>query len=192
LRTEHNLAKEGKASGLPAKDHIEIQQLVERASYALDTAAEKGRAFSRLFTADGVLKTATSQPVEVKGQEQLAAFAAGDLAHRGPFYVRDYVTNHLIQQSPSGATGRAYLVWIEVGENGNPGIVQGGGRYDDVYVKTSGADQEPDFVPSKLGPRANGVYAGTISRFATDVWSYALYAALCVIGRAWRSSAFSG
>jgi hypothetical protein len=156
LRTEQNLAQEGKASGLPVKDHVEIQQLVARASYALDTAAEKGRAFSRLFTADGVLKTATSQPIEVKGQEQLAAFAAGDLAHRGPFYVRDYVTNHLIHQSPGGATGRAYLVWIEVGENGNPGIVQGGGRYDDVYVKTSEGwrIKSRTFVPSKLGPRS--------------------------------------
>src|SRR4029077_1906605 len=125
LRTEQNLAKEGKTSGLPAKDHVEIQQLVARYGYALDTAAEKGQAFSRLFTADGVLKTKTSQPLEVKGHEQLAAFAVGDLAHRGPFHVRDYVTNHLVYQSQGGATGRVYLVWFEVGENGNPGIVQG-------------------------------------------------------------------
>ena len=156
LRTEQNLAKEGKASGLPAKDHVEIQQLVARYAYALDTAAEKGRALSRLFTADGVLKTRTSQPLEIKGHEQLAAFAAGDLTHRGPFYVRDYVTNHLIHQSPEGATGRVYLVWIEVGENGNPGIVQGGGRYDDVYMKTSDGwrIKSRTFVPSKLGPRS--------------------------------------
>ena len=156
LRTEQNLAKEGKASGLPAKDHVEIQQLVARYGHALDTAAEKGQAFSRLFTADGVLKTRTSQPIEVKGHEQLAAFAVGDLAHRGPFYVRDYVTNHLVHPSPGGATGRVYLVWIEVGENGNPGIVQGGGRYDDVYVKTSDGwrIKSRTFVPSKLGPRS--------------------------------------
>jgi SnoaL-like domain len=156
LRTEQNLAKEGKASGLPAKDHVEIQQLVARYAYALDTAAEKGRAFSRLFTADGVLKTKTSQPLEIKGHEQLAAFAAGDLTHRGPFYVRDYVTNHLIHQSPEGATGRVYLVWIEVGENGNPGIVQAGGRYDDVYAKTPEGwrIKSRTFVPSKLGPRS--------------------------------------
>jgi len=156
LRTEQNLAREGKASGLPAQDHVEIQQLVARYGYALDTAAEKGRAFSRLFTADGVLKTRTVQPIEVKGHEQLAAFAVGDLAHRGPYYVRDYVTNHLIHASPGGATGRVYLVWIEVGENGHPGIVQGGGRYDDVYVKTSEGwrIKSRTFVPSRLGPRS--------------------------------------
>lgn len=156
MRTEQNLAKEVKASGLPAKDHIEIQQLAAQYSYALDTAAEKGRVFSRLFTTDGVLKTRTSQPLEIKGREQLAAFAAGDLTHRGPSYVRDYVTNHLIHQSPEGATGRVYLVWIEVGDNGNPSVVQGGGRYDDVYVKTSEGwrIKSRTFVPSKLGPRS--------------------------------------
>ena len=102
-----------------------------------------------------MLRTRTSQPIEVKGHEQLAAFAVGDLTHRGPFYVRDYVTNHVVQQTAGGATGRVYVVWIEVGENGNPGIVQGGGHYDDVYVKTSDGwrIKSRTFVPSKLGPR---------------------------------------
>jgi hypothetical protein len=156
LRTEQSLAKEEKTAGLPAKDHIEIQQLVARYGYALDTAAEKGQAFARLFAADGVLKTRTGQSIEVKGRDQLAAFAVGDLARRGPFYVRDYVTNHLVSPSPGGATGRVYVVWIDVAENGNPGIIQGGGRYDDVYVKTAEGwrIKSRTFVPSKVGPRS--------------------------------------
>ncbi len=47
------------------------------------------------------------------------------------------------------------MVWIEVGENGNPGIVQGGGHYEDVYVKTRDGwrIKSRTFIPSKLGPR---------------------------------------
>jgi hypothetical protein len=157
LRTEANTGREDKPSGFAAKDHIEIQQLAARYSYALDTAAEKGQAFARLFSADGTLKTRTGQSFDIKGRDQLAAFAMGDLAHRGPFYVRDYVTNHVVYQSPGGATGRVYVVWIEVGENGNPGIIQGGGHYDDVYVKTAEGwrIKSRTFVPSKLGPRGD-------------------------------------
>src|ERR1700736_525761 len=121
---------------LGAMDYVEIQQLVAQYGYALDTAADNGEAYARLFTPDGSLSIKTGQPYEIRGRAQLAAYANGDLPHRGQFYVRDYVTNHIIHPSPEGATGRVYVVWIEVGENGNPGIVQGGGHYDDVYVKS--------------------------------------------------------
>lgn len=140
---------------LTAMDHVEIQQLVARYAYALDTAADHGEAFARLFTTDGAFVARTGHPYEIKGRAQLAAYAAGDLTHRGPMYVRDYATNYTIQPSPEGATGRVYVVWIEVGENGNPGAVQSGGHYDDVYVKTRDGwrIKTRTFVPSKLGPR---------------------------------------
>jgi len=140
---------------LTALDYVEIQQLVARTSFALDTAADKGRVFAGLFTADGRFTSKTGQQSEVKGREQLAAFAMGDLAHRGPAYVRDYVTNHIIQPAPEGAAGRVYLVWIEVEENGHPGAIQSGGRYEDVYARTPAGwrIKSRTFVPSKLGPR---------------------------------------
>ena len=28
------------------------------------------------------------------------------------------------------------VVWVEVGENGNPGVIQSGGHYEDEYIKT--------------------------------------------------------
>lgn len=140
---------------LTAMDYVEIQQLVARTSFALDTAADKGRVFAGLFTDDGRFTSKTGQQSEVKGREQLAAFAMGDLAHRGPAYVRDYITNHIIQPAPEGATGRVYLVWIEVEENGHPGAIRSGGRYEDVYVRTPAGwrIKTRTFVPSKLGPR---------------------------------------
>ena len=145
----------GAPPALAAMDYVEIQQLVARYGYALDTAADKGRAYAGLFTADGTFRARVSQPYEVKGRDQLAAFAMGDVTHRGQFHVRDYVTNHIINPSPEGATGSVYLVWIEVEENGRPGAIKGGGRYEDLYVKTPAGwrIKMRTFVPSKLGPR---------------------------------------
>src|SRR5499427_2871844 len=143
------------ASSLSAADYIEIQQLIARSAYALDTAADRGAAYAQLFTTDGALISKTARPAEIKGRTQLAAFAVGDLTHRGPAFVREYLTNYIIQPSRGAATGRVYVVWIEVGENGNAGAIQGGGHYDDEYVKTREGWRisKRTFVPSKLGPR---------------------------------------
>jgi hypothetical protein len=143
------------ASSLSAGDTIAIQQLIARSAYALDSAADRGAAFAQLFTANGAFITKTAQPAEIKGRTQLAAFAVGDLTHRGPAFVREYLTNYIIQPSRGGATGRVYVVWIEVGENGNPGAIQGGGHYEDEYVKTRDGWRIAmrTFVPSRLGPR---------------------------------------
>jgi hypothetical protein len=143
------------AATLTAMDYIEIQQLVARYAYALDTAADGGDAYAQLFTPDGAFVARTGRPYEIKGRARLAAYAAGDLTHRGPAYVRDYATNHIIHPSPEGATGRVYVVWVEVSENGNPGVVQSGGHYDDVYAKTRDGwrIKTRTFVPSRLGAR---------------------------------------
>jgi hypothetical protein len=42
---------------LTAADYIEIQQLVSRYGYALDTHTDNGYAYADLFTADGVFGT---------------------------------------------------------------------------------------------------------------------------------------
>ena len=132
-----------------------FKQLIARSAYALDTAADRGAAYAQLFTTDGSFITKTARPAEIKGRTQLAAFAMGDLTHRGPAFVREYLTNYIIQPSRGGATSRVYVVWIEVGENGNPGIIQGGGHYEDEYVKTRDGWRigRRTFVPSRLGPR---------------------------------------
>ncbi len=140
---------------LPAMDYIEIQQLVARSAYALDTAAEHGETYAQLFTPDGAFEAKVGHPYEIKGRAQLAAYAAGDLTHRGPAYTRDYATNYIIHPAAGGATGRVYVVWIEVEENGHPGVIQSGGHYDDLYVKTRDGwrIKKRTFVPSRLGAR---------------------------------------
>jgi len=150
-----NPRSKASVDALSPGDRIEIQQLVTRTAYALDTAAGGGEAYAQLFTADGMMLSKSAHPVEIKGRAQLAAFAAGDLTHRGPAYVREYLTNTIVQASRSGATGRIYVVWIEVGENGNPGVIQSGGHYEDEYAKTRDGWRiaKRTFVPSKLGDR---------------------------------------
>jgi predicted acyl esterase len=143
------------ATSLTPMDYIDIQQLIARSAYALDTAADHGNVYAQLFVPDGVFAAQTGHPFEIKGRAQLAAFAAGDLTHRGPAYVRDYETNYIVYPSRDGATGRVYVVWIEVEENGSPGVVRSGGHYDDVYVKTRDGwrIRSRTFVPSILGSR---------------------------------------
>jgi hypothetical protein len=135
----------GKASTLTALDYIEIQQLVYSYPYALDTGADHGYMYADLFTADGSFG-------KTKGREQLAALAAGHKKDReGPLYVRQFVMNLVIEPSPTGATGRAYMVAMELGENGKPGTVEAGGHYEDFFVKTPAGwrFQTRTFIASK-------------------------------------------
>jgi hypothetical protein len=155
VRAQQPAAKETKVAPLTATDYREIQQLVARYSYALDSAA--GDVYASLFTADGILRAKTDPPYEVKGRDKLAAFVTRDLKKQGPMYVHTFAANHIIQPSPQGATGRVYLVAIEIQESTNPGLIQEGGRFDDLYVKTREGwrIKTRTDVPSKLGPRTN-------------------------------------
>jgi hypothetical protein len=147
--------KDAKDSSLTAMDYIEIRQLVARYSYALDTVEDNGQAFARLFTSDGVFTAKTGAPGEIKGREQLAAFARGDITNQGPLWVHTFVTNHIIQPTPQGATGRVYVVGIDIAEAGNPAVIQSGGRFEDVYMKSAEGwrIKQRTYVPIALGPR---------------------------------------
>jgi hypothetical protein len=136
------------ARALTAADYTEIQQLVARYAYALDTQGSNGSAYADLFTADGAFG-------ETKGREQLAALArTAQPQRRGPSYTRSFLTNVMINPSSEGATGSQYYVAIDVGEDGKPSTLVEGGRFDDVYVKTADGwrFQSRILTPSKDGP----------------------------------------
>ena len=143
-------AQQRTASGaLTSMDYIEIQQLVSRYPYALDTGAEGGYMYADLFTPDGVFIRASGARVE--GREALAKLvrlnpqaqrrsAPGpsfDPGRRGPLYTSHFITNHVIEPAPGGAVGKEYLVIIDLGDPGQTNVVQQGGHYEDVYVKTA-------------------------------------------------------
>jgi hypothetical protein len=132
---------------LTAADYVEIQQLVARYSYAVDTHADNGYAYADLFTSDGVFG-------KTKGREALAELARTTQKDRGgPAYTRHYLTNVIIYPTPEGARGSQYLTAIDVSEGGKPSSVVHGGRYEDVYVKTPAGwrFKSRQLYPAKIG-----------------------------------------
>jgi hypothetical protein len=132
---------------LTADDHVQIQQLVTRFSYALDTGANEGAMFADLFTADGVFGEAT-------GRAQLAAFAR---PRPGAAVHRRFVTNVIVRPTERGATGTQYEVMFAVGQNGSQSTIMRSGRYEDTYTRTAAGwrIQKREFLPSITTTDAN-------------------------------------
>ena len=125
------------ASALAALDYLQIQQLVHRYGWALDSGADNGFAYADLYTADGIFTGTNQGPSgrSYQGREKLAALARGGL--RGPLYVSHYATNVVIEPAPGGgAVGHTYVAIFKLGQDGKPSVIEHGGRYDDVYAKT--------------------------------------------------------
>jgi SnoaL-like domain len=132
---------------LTAADYVEIQQLVARYSYAVDTHADNGYAYADLFTADGTFG-------KTKGREALAELARTTQKDRGgPAYTRHFLTNVIIYPTPEGARGSQYLMALDVSEGGKPSSIVHGGRYEDVYVKTAAGwrFKSRQLYPARIG-----------------------------------------
>src|SRR4029450_8251558 len=124
-------AQTSKPATLTTADYIEIQQLVARYSFAVDMHGGDGSAYAALFAPDGSFGT------EAKGTAQLAELAVKTNKDRsGPAFTRHFVTNVVIKPESGGATGRSYLVALDISEGGKPTTILAGGHYDDVDVKT--------------------------------------------------------
>ena len=119
-------------SALTPLDYIEIQQLAIRYAYGLDTGADKGYGYADVFTPDG--EFVGRQVPLTKGREALARVARS-VRKANPMYVRHFITNHVIEPSPDGATGKVYLMVVDC-EEGQPSSIYIGGHYEDVYVRT--------------------------------------------------------
>jgi uncharacterized protein (TIGR02246 family) len=145
------------APALTPLDYIELQQLVARYAYALDTGANDGTGsvYASLFTPDGVFVGGASGRV-AKGREQLAALArVAPGGTRGPLTVGHYIVNHVIEPSPEGAIGKQYLAYLTFGDEGQGGSINLGGHYEDIYAKTADGwrFRRREFIPSKSGPQ---------------------------------------
>ncbi len=123
---------------LTALDYLEIEQLVYRYGYALDTGADNGFAYADLYAPDATF-TGTNQGPNgrtYQGRDRLAALSRG--GKRGPNFVSHYVMNVVIEPTPGGAVGRTYVGIFDIGNGGNgaKSRIDHGGLYNDVYVKT--------------------------------------------------------
>ena len=121
---------------LTPMDRIEIQQLIARYAYALDTGGRNGYDYADLFAADAVFvgmnQGATGR--SYRGRDTLASLARG--GSRNPNYVSHYITNVVLEATPEGAKGTEYAIIGDFGANGSGGTWTHGGHYDDTYVKT--------------------------------------------------------
>lgn len=143
-----------RAGGLTVADYLEIDQLVVKYAYALDTGADSGFMYADLFAPDGEFIRPPT-----RGRDNLAQLAL-DQPH-GPQYVRHYLTNKLIEPAPGGATGKQYLVVIDIGQGGQPSGIFIGGHYEDDYVKTDQGwrFKRREFIPSRTAAEARGAAA---------------------------------
>jgi hypothetical protein len=125
--------KRARASTLTSLDRIEIQQLAIRYAYGLDSGADNGYMYADVFTPDG--EFVGRQVPLTQGREALARVARS-VRKANPMYVRHFVTNHVIEPSPEGATGKVYVMVVDC-EEWQPSSIYIGGHYEDVYVKTA-------------------------------------------------------
>jgi hypothetical protein len=135
---------------LSVMDYLQIEQLIASYGHALDSGfgkGDNGDAYAGLYTKDGVAFTNT------KGYDALAVLAREQ--PRGPKYVRHYLTNHVIEPSAEGATGKAYLAVLDIGEGGKPGTIFLGGHYEDTFVRTADGwrIKTRNLFPPKHGPQ---------------------------------------
>lgn len=128
---------------LTAADYIEIQQLLHKYAFAIDTCSNNGYDYADLYTPDGIFFWGVGGRTSV-GREELAEAAGGGkngcrkLKTTPDKPVQTHVTvNEVIEPSPEGAIGKSYLVYPGVGpirgDDTHTGHV---GGYQDVFVKT--------------------------------------------------------
>ena len=101
---------------LTADDYAEIQQLYARYAWSVDTHDKNGATYATMFVPDGEFFLNGER--QAAGSQKLAEMMAGKPG--SPSHV---TTNIMIQPTPDGARGFAYL-----------GV--SGGTYEDVLVKT--------------------------------------------------------
>ena len=133
-----------KDRALTALDYIEIQQLVNRYAFAIDTCSNKGYDYADLYTPDGVFYWGVGSRKSV-GREELAEAAGGGkngcqklsrATAENPLATHTTI-NLVIEPSPEGAVGKSYLVYPGVlGTHSDRTHAGHVGGYQDVYVKT--------------------------------------------------------
>lgn len=129
---------------LTALDYAEIQQLVNRLSFALDYCGNGGRDFADLFTADGqyIIDQGDGKPRVTQGAEALAKIPGGPDCKAMLTPPRSYIAHIseslVIEASTEGAHGKAYAIYpARNGKYLNADTAGQVGLYYDVYVKTA-------------------------------------------------------
>jgi len=123
---------DGGLQPLTAEDRLEIQELVARYCWAIDTG--DGEALADTFTADGAFDGGR----RFEGRDQLVGFGRGDHVppNRTETAAQHWVTNMVLSGNSTAATGRSYFVRHSI-VDGSP-LVARVGYYVDELVKDNG------------------------------------------------------
>jgi hypothetical protein len=124
-------------------DYVEIQQLVNKLSFALDYCTHGGRDFADLFVKGGqfVIDEGNGKPKVFSSREQLIAVAGGPDCKANQVPPRSYVL-HLseglvIEATPEGARGKSYAIYpANKGKYLKEDVAGQVGIYRDEYVRT--------------------------------------------------------
>ena len=130
-------------SALTALDYVQIQQLVNRLSFAVDYCTRGGKDFAELFVPGGryVIDEGPGKQRVIEGPEALAALAGGPdckgLDQPPRSYIAHLSASLVIEPSAEGATGKSYAIYpARNGKYFKEDIAGQVGLYHDVYVKT--------------------------------------------------------
>jgi hypothetical protein len=140
-------AQQPAATTLGVDDYLQIRALVASYAFALDGGGNNGFAYADLFAPGAEF----IRPYTV-GRDNLAKLAL-DQPH-GPLYTRHFITNHVIEPAPGGATGKQYLLVADISETREkPGSIFLAGHYEDQYVKTPQGwrFKRREFIQSRAG-----------------------------------------
>ena len=146
LAVTHAQSKKNRPIVLSGTDYAQIQELSARYSHAIDTCADDGYEYARLYTPDGVFIDMWTQAAidaggaKWQGREKLREISSGLNVTGSPCSsprfngsVSHLILNLVITPTPEGATGNSYM--IELGGR-DPNLITRMGNYEDVYVKT--------------------------------------------------------
>ncbi|MEO8308794.1 MAG: nuclear transport factor 2 family protein [Pseudomonadota bacterium] len=140
----HQVALAKPPPRLGAMDYIEIQQLVNRLSFALDYCTNGGQDFADLFAKGGqfIIDEGDGKPRVFSGREQLLGVAGGPDCKANQVPPRSYVL-HLsealvIEASADGAHGKSYAIYpANKGKYLKEDVAGQMGIYHDEYVRTA-------------------------------------------------------
>jgi len=107
---------------LTVQDYIDIQQLYARYNWTIDAGDVDG--YAALYTPDGSFNT-------FNGTDGLKTF----MKNRQAGTRRHWNSGLLITPTPEGASGKVYLLLVDVGAK--PPAISSAARYEDQLVKTA-------------------------------------------------------
>ncbi len=132
---QQTLAEDGLQT-LTAADHVEIRNLYATYNHYVDSGKDNGYAYADLWTEDAVFHINLGNPRVVNGREELAEVAQGAGSPPPVLKAAHHAVNIMIEPTPEGAHGRAYLVMVSSPTEGTSttGL---SAIYEDDLVKTA-------------------------------------------------------